>query len=175
MKQKGKKQTAKMVDTKVLQTVLYKIPHLTLNALSLFPGIILHLYFLQKPQMVPYNTLRSRKHLKLLLVSFTKSPVKHGVTTFFSHHLTRSLTTWHIKSSGNLFIAFWFFLWFFTSEVSNMHLYLIDPTEKGYNFQIIRAPTMIALGTDLPDYLWYWGIIKDRGAGEHRERWVRGN
>lgn len=100
-----------MVSTKVPQTVLFlgcKNTLLNPECLISVFGIINHLYFLHKPQMVPYSTLRSRKHLKLLLVSFTKSPLKHGITTFFSHHLTRSLTTQYIKSSGNLFIAFWF-------------------------------------------------------------------
>lgn len=100
-----------MVSTKVPQTVLFlgcKNTLLNPECLISVSGIIHHLYFLHKPQMVSYSTLRPRKHLKLLLVSFTKSPLKHGITTFFSHHLTRSLTTEYIKSLGNLFIAFWF-------------------------------------------------------------------
>lgn len=102
--------------------------------------------------MVPYGMLRSRKHLKLLLASFTKSPVKCGITTFFSHHLTRNLTTCYIKTLGNLFIASWFLLRFFTSEMSNMHLQLIDPMEKIYNFQIFRPPQSDHLG-DRPSRL----------------------
>lgn len=88
--------TAKMFSAEVPQTILFlgcKNTLLNPECLISVSGIIHHLYFLHKPQMVPYSTFRSRKHLKLLLVSFTKSPLKHGITTFFSHHLTRSLTT----------------------------------------------------------------------------------
>lgn len=46
--------------------------------------------------------------------------------------------------------------------MSNTHFYLIDPVEKGYNFQNIGVTTMIALGTYLPDHLWYCSTIKDK-------------